>query len=383
MVRVGALDALRMTKQRETVADEITAALSITPDPTTFPYASPWAGDSHLEKIVFRDAFPDGVPTNTRRAALAIPAIARARLMLFTSVSRMALVKLGPGQQVPRALDASGAPNPGYVDELAEFHKTQPSWLYRTSRTMPRQRTGWTVDDHLFYGWSCWWTDRSDSDGFPLNVHRINQGEWSVNADNKIEVLGKVVSDEQAILIPGYHEGILNFGRDAIADTKQLYWIVRDRLANPVAMTELHQTGGTPLNKLERDDLVDHWRKSRTVEGGNIAFTNEFIELKTHGADSEAGSLIEARNAAAVDMARLVGVSAGMLDATTPKASLTYETRTGRNQEFVDLDVSSYSNPIEDRLSMDDMVPMGSRVAFDRTDLTAPTPSPTGTTLQD
>lgn len=379
---MGVLDALRMTRTQEQVAD-VTAALAMSADPSTFPYASPWAGDSHLERIVFQDAFPNGLPSNTRLDALAIPAISRARLMLVTSVSRMALVKLAAGQQVPRSLLADGNPNPDYADQLAAFQATQPTWLYRTNRTMPRQRTVWTVDDHLFYGWSCWWTDRSESDGFPLHTHRVNIGEWRVNADLKLEIQGKPVSDEQAILIPGYHEGILNFGREAIADAKKLYWIVRDRLANPVPMTELHQTGGTPLNKTERDDLVDHWRKSRTVEGGGVAFTNEYIELKTHGGDADATLLIEARNAAAVDMARLMGVSAGMLDATTPKASLTYETRTGRNQEFVDLDVNAYANPIEDRLSMDDMVPAGSRIAFDRGDLTGPTPSPTGPDLQD
>jgi hypothetical protein len=355
-------------RSRETpgdAVDRVTASLTLAPtstsDPSTFPFASPWTGsDSHLEKIVFLDAFPDGIPSNTRRAALALPPIARARLMLVTGVSRHPLIDL-----------VGDEPNPN-----------QPTWLYRTNRTMPRQRIVWTVDDHLFYGWSCWWTDRG-VDGFPLHSHRVNAGEWRVNADLKIEIQGKVVSDEQAILIPGYHEGILNFGREAIADAKQLYWIVRDRLANPVPMTELHQVSGADLNKEQRDELTSHWRLARTQEGGGVGFTNKHIELKAHGGDGDATLLIDARNAAAVDMARLVGVSAGMLDATTPKASLTYETRTGRNQEFVDLDLASYMNPIEDRLSMDDIVPAGHRIAFDRADFTAPAPAATGPTLQD
>lgn len=362
---MGAIRDALLGRTRETpgdAVDRVTASLTLSPtsDPATFPYASPWSGDDQLERIVFLDAFPDGVPTNTRRAALALPPIARARLSLCTAVSRMPLRDL-------------------VGDQVAE---NQPTWLYRTIKTMPRQRIVWTVDDHLFYGWSCWWTDRG-SDGFPLHASRINIGEWRVNSDMRIEVNGKVVSDEQAILIPGYHEGILNFGREAIADAKQLYWIVRDRLANPVPMTELHQVSGADLSKTDRDDLVAHWRAARSQNGGGVGFTNKHIELKTHGGDGDATLLIDARNAAAVDMARLVGVSAGMLDATTPKASLTYETRTGRNQEFVDLDVLSYSNPIEDRLSMDDMVPAGHRVAFDRGDFTGPTPAPTGPTLQD
>lgn len=359
---MGIIDTFRRS-ERPTPGDRVTAALTgyTSPDPSSFPIASPWSGDSHLEKIVFLDAFPNGVPTNTRHAALALPPIARARLMLFTGVSRSPL----------RAMIGD------------TVRADQPTWLYRTGRTMPRQRIGWTVDDHLFYGWSCWWTDRSESDGFPLHAHRINQGDWRVNTDLKIEVNGRVVSDEQAILIPGYHEGILNFGRDAIADAKQLYWIVRDRLANPVPMAELHQNSGADLTTQERDALVDHWRKARTQNGGGVGYTNQHIELRTHGGDGDATLLIDARNAAAVDMARLVGVSAGMLDATTPKASLTYETRNGRNQEFVDLDLTSYANPIEDRLSMDDMVPAGTHVAFDLTHHTSPTPAATGPALED
>lgn len=343
---------------------DLVSTMSMTPagDPSTFPISSPWSTDSHLERMLFQDAFPEGIPTNTRTAALALPPIARARQMLFTGVSRSPL----------RAMQ-NGVPLPP---------EQQPAWLYRTAKVMPRQRVGWTVDDHLFYGWSCWWRDNR-ADGFPLNTHRLNVGSWRVNHDLKIEVEGRVVSDEQVMLIPGYHEGILNFGREAIADAKQLYWIVRDRLANPVPMTELHQVSGEAMSKTKREEMINHWRLSRTKAGGGIGYTSPEIELKTHGGDGDATLLIDARNAAAVDMARLVGVSAGMLDATTPKASLTYETRTGRNQEFVDLDLASYANPIEDRLSLDDVVPAGTSIAFDRTDQTAPSPSPTGPILQD
>jgi len=39
--------------------------------------------------------------------------------------------------------------------------------------------------------------------------------------------------------------------------------------------------------------------------------------------------------------------------------------------------------PIEARLSQDDVVPRGQRVRFDRGDIAAPTPSPTGPTVED
>jgi hypothetical protein len=58
----------------------------------------------------------------------------------------------------------------------------------------------------------------------------------------------------------------------------------------------------------------------------------------------------------------MIGVSAGRLDATTPKASLNYETQQGRNQELIDFDLDLYMGPIEERLSLDDCCPRGLHV---------------------
>lgn len=361
---MGVLTALRMKRDQEA----ITASLPGNGDPSTFPIVSPWSGSGNLERVFYQDVYgTDGPPISSRRAAMAIPAIARARNLLCSAIARQPL----------RVADATG------VLPLEQ----QPTWLYRTNRVSPRQQIVWTVDDLIFYGWSCWWVERG-ADGFPLHRERLNQDAWSIDADLNIQVNGQVVKPDSnglmpAVLIPGYHEGILSFGRDGLEDTKQLYWIVRDRLANPVPITELHQKSGMKLDKTEREELLDSWRAARQKAGGNVGYTSEEIELIAHGGDGDATLLIEARNAAAVDMARLVGVSAGMLDATTPKASLNYETQSGRNQEFRDLDLAGYTSPVEDRLSMDDMVPAGKRVVFDATDYTAPVPSPTGAELED
>ena len=86
---------------------------------------------------------------------------------------------------------------------------------------------------------------------------------------------------------------------------------------------------------------------------------------------------------AALDLARMVGVHGGMIDATTPKASLNYETTTGRNGEFVDLDLALYMTPITARLSLDDVMPRGRRVALDTIDFSSLTVDPTGPTTED
>lgn len=353
-------------------ADAVTASLSTVTDPSTLPIASPWSS-STLERIVAEDVFGTELPINTRAAAMRIPTVARARNLIVGTICRLPLVQLGRGERIP-AVDDLAAREP--------FDDGQPTWLYRTDDgTSPQLRTAWTVDDLLFYGWSCWWR-QNDAAGFPLAAGRVNMGDWSINADNQVEIHGVPQDPRNVILIPGLHEGLLTYGRDALNDARTLYRNVRNRLATPTPGLDLHQTGGRDMTDDEIDKLIERWAIARRGDNGGVSFTSKDIEAKPVGGD-DGQLMIDARNAAAVDLARAVGVSAGMVDATAPKASLNYETQTGRNQEFVDLDLYLYMTPITARLSLDDVMPRGKRAAFDLTDFTSPAPSPTGPTAQD
>lgn len=350
----------------------MTAALSLNPkfsattaDPASLPVASPWSPSTTLERIVFEDIFGTDLPITSRAAAMKLPPVARARNLLVSTICAIPLVELiGEEQLEPPAAS---------------------SWLYATNRsTSPQLRLAWTVDDLIFHGWSAHWRTNSSSasGGFPLYMDRIPRESWTINQDNRVEVNGMVVADDQVTLIPGLHEGILSFGSDALRDTRTLYRNVRQRLTNPIPGLELHQTGGVPLTRPEIEQLVADWAAAREGVNGGVAYTNESITTKELGQSGEQ-LLIEARNAAALDLARLIGVSGGRIDATAPKASLNYETTTGRNQEFVDFDLALYMTPITARLSMDDIVPRGHRVAFDLSNFTGPSAGPTGPALED
>jgi Phage-related protein len=367
---VGIFSGLLLTK-RQAMKAEITAAYATT-DPSTLPIASPWSS-STLERIVAEDVFGSDLPVNTRAAAMRLPALTRARNLLVSTICRLPLVQLAAGEQLPPATDPAAR---------AALDASQPTWLYRCDDgTTPQHRLAWTVDDLIFYGWSCWWRVNG-SDGFPLSVGRVNQGDWTINSDNVVEINGVPQQHDAVIVIPGLHEGILTYGRDALDDTRTLYRNVRNRLATPTPGLDLHQTDGRDLTDPEIDALITRWSIARKGGNGGVSYTNKNI-VATPMEGDDGKLMIEARNAAALDLARLVGVSGGMIDATTPKASLNYETTTGRNQEFVDFDLALYLTPITARLSLDDVVPRGKRVVFDLSDFTGSTPSPTGPASQD
>ena len=144
---------------------------------------------------------------------------------------------------------------------------------------------------------------------------------------------------------------------------------------------ELHQTTDLELTDDERRELVSATRRALADNNG-ILFTNAAIETKDHVVDSHE-LLIDGRNASAVNIARVVSIPAAMIDATTAGASLTYETTEGRNAEWIDYGLSLYLNAVESRLSMDDIVPSGTSVAFDTAELTSLTVPATGQPKED
>jgi hypothetical protein len=300
----------------------------------------------------------------TRREAVAVDAISRARDLVCTTIAR--------------------APLKAYAVDVLVV--PQPAFLYRTDGPVhPATRTLWTVDDLIFHGWSLWGVDRG-ADGYPLMADRIPVDRWEFDVEGRVLVDDAHVDAADVILIPGPHEGILERNAATIRTASRLERAASARAANPVPLVELHQTVDVAIDEAERDAiLLGYGQAVAAATGGStgVAFTSYGIEGKAIGAPGDgAAALVESRNYAAVTAARIVGIPAAMLDATSAGASLTYETTSGRRAQFVD-EIRAYSDAIQNRLSLDDVVPRGQRVAFDVEEITTLTPDPTGPVLLD
>jgi hypothetical protein len=331
----------------------------VTPTGGSSGIRSPWV-TGQLSHVVWRDLLGTDLQPVTRAEAMGIPAIARGRHLLTNDASRCPL-EVWEGDT---HLEDAGA------------------WLQRTNLpTSPQHRIVWTVDDLIHYGWSLWIVRRSGPG--PLDpiedAARCPFEWWQFGDDGTVLVNSEPVPAAQAILIPGYHEGILNSSARTIRAARELETQWAHRAANPIPAVELHQTTDDQLTDDEIRDLVADWKTATTDSGGAVAYTPRSIEVRAHGTAAH-DLLVQGRNAAAIDAARALGVPAAMVDASNVNSTLTYETLSGRNLQYVDQSLSLYLGPIEARLSLDDVTPAGTRVRANTAALTTtflPTGAPT------
>ena len=318
---------------------------------------SPFHEPSALEAVVWADLAGSEFRQITRAGAMGIPALARQRHLLTGTVARCPLVSMVAAQRLPDA--------------------AQPYWMYRSDRDLSAyHRMLWTVDDVMFTGWSLWRAERGYNNEL-LHGERIPLERWGTDVAGRILVDGELVNSRDIILIPGPHEGILNFGASALQRMIDNLDAAAGAARNPSAFLEIHYEGDEPLTDTEIDSVIARWAAARRGEHAGVSFTGKNTRVIEHGTH-ESHLLIEGRNADAVDASRLVSSPAAMADATNAGASLTYETTEGRNVQFIDYGVGIYMDAIAARLSMDDVVPRTQRVAFDVTQLTVTAPSPTG-----
>lgn len=308
------------------------------------PMASPWRESSHLHPIVAPDVLgaTAAAATVSRADAIRIPAVARARGLIVSTIARVPLA----------ATDADGHP------------ATAPDWLTAAAgHTTPFHRMLWTADDIFFHGWSLWAVDR-DAEGAITAAERVPHERWTLTAEGVVMVDDYPAAAGDVILFPGVTEGLLTHGADTLHEAHRLARSAARAADNPAAQVELHQTTDAPMSKPEINELIQGWAKARRGENGGVAYTSSAIEVKEHGASSE-HLLIEGRNQAAVDVARHAGIPATMIDATLSGSSLSYQNTAARLSELITFGVAPLMSAIAARLSLDDVTPPGITVEFD------------------
>lgn len=319
---------------------------------TTVPWREFYAGDS--------DALPVG-----RADALTIPAVVRGMTQVTSALASCPWVKY--------AGDVEAA--------------TQPAWLYSTAGDVaPQYRTAFVVEDLILYGWSLLDLKR-DGRGMITAAVRRRPDLWEFDEDgNVVDAESQdILGPRSYALVKGPHDGILSTGARTLRGAIALEQAWTKAVRNPTPIQILQQVNDDQLEEDEIADLLTAWVTARQGADGTVAYLPAGIELKTPGAVSPE-LLVAARNAVAVDVARLIGLPSAAVDAGAVQTSLTYtNTSVGVGLQLVTQGFKPYADAIGAALSLDTVTDRGSRIALDMSQLLADaaTLSPSGTPTKD
>lgn len=333
----------------------------------------PWSDGGALSSIVWNDllgADADLLPIS-RAEAIMIPAVSKARNLLVSTVAKFPLRAIRPDPVTNVDVD---------VTALHPF-------LFRTnSAVSPYERMAWTIDDGIFHGVSLWLTERGD----PVDGRRPIQyaaycpwSWWWFDEAGRIRVredesdaTGRVMSTDEVILFNFPFEGLLNVAARTLRGARDTERAWVGRVVSPIPMIDLHRTDDVDMTDPEVRDMVNAWATARMNPNGAIGSTPAGIEPAVYG-DVQTDLYVENRNAVRTDVGSFLNVRASMLDGTMGIDSLTYTTVEGERNSFYEFDLPFWTDPVEARLSLDDVVPRGQRVRFDKYGAGDPT-LPTG-----
>lgn len=309
---------------------------------------SPWT-EGQLNQFVYSDVFGDAkLYPPMRSDAMSLPAVANPRALILSELGGRPLRAIRDGVAIDR----------------------QPPWLYRTNTGVPIwHRQAATFDDWIFYGDSCWATERGAANQI-TDAIRIPYDDWRINSAGQIEVRIEAGSETwraarkgEVVYLPGPFEGLLNVAARTIRAGLNLEASWANRAATPLPSIILSQKEPGTLEDEEIARTVTGVAEARRNPNGSVMYVPYEYDVEVAG-ETDSQMFVEARNALKLDIAGFLGMDAAAVDAALPKASLNYQTQDG-TQQRVENRLPFWTAPFESRLSMDDVCPRGQRIAFD------------------
>jgi HK97 family phage portal protein len=292
-----------------------------------------------------------GAQSATREQAMGVPAIARARNIICSSIASL--------------------PLEGY-NKFTGAHVEPTQAIWQPDPRIPASATyAWLAEDLLFHGVAY---------GVVLDAYASSDGSrirsWTRVAPNRVTFNTNAQQTEiteylidgmfipqsgvgSIIVFSGLDEGVLTRSGRTIRAALELEKAAEVYAKEPVP-TMVLKSNGTNLTPERISKLLESWKISRTK--GATAFLNADVELQTLGFDPVKLQLNEARQYVALECARATGIPAYFISAET--TSMTYSNSIGERKALIDFSLRPIMTVIEQRLTMPDFNPYGTEIRY-------------------
>jgi hypothetical protein len=302
--------------------------------------------------------------TVTRREAMTVPAVARARNLIANTIA--------------------GLPLTYYVDDETTGESRQIRrlpWMKQLEPATPRATTiGYLVDSMLFFGRGYLRIrDVYEEDGRPRSFEWVDPAYVTFDVDQNTGRITRYYLNlnpapmsgvGSLVVFPGPDEGILVRGGWTIRTCVELERAAKNFAEAPTPAVTLKNEGmDLPADQVE--SMLARWKDSR--RNSAVGYLSSALSIETHGYSPADLTLVDARRFQVEEVARMTGIPAWYLGADTG-SSMTYSNLNSSRRDLIDFSLAPFENAIEQRLSMDDITPRGHHVSFSFTDFLRSTP---------
>jgi HK97 family phage portal protein len=292
-----------------------------------------------------------GAQSATREQAMGVPAIARGRNIICSSVASL--------------------PLEGY-NKFTGAHVEPTQAIWQPDPRIPASATyAWLAEDLLFHGvaYGVVLDAYASSDGSRIRSWtRVSPNRVTFNTNAQQTEITEYLIDGlfvpasgvgSIIVFSGLDEGVLTRSGRTIRAALELEKAAEVYAKEPVP-TMVLKSNGTNLTPERISKLLESWKISRTK--GATAFLNADVELQTLGFDPVKLQLNEARQYVALECARATGIPAYFISAET--TSMTYSNSIGERKALIDFSLRPIMTVIEQRLTMPDFTPYGTEIRY-------------------
>ena len=290
----------------------------------------------------------------SRSDAMQVPAVARARNIICGTIGTL-------------GLNAYNDITYAKVEGRSLLKQPDPALPLAVTMT-------WLIEDLLFQGQAFMVVLAvSPEDGRPTQARRIDPMRVTFTTDTQTDeiingfyldgYLTPITGVGSLIMFSGIDEGILNRGGRTITTALELEKAVSRMAAEPNPTMVIKNTG-VDLPPEQVSSLLSSWAAARQKR--STAYLSGPLDVTTFGYDAQQMELSQSRLNTAAEIARMCNIPAWYLNAES--ASATYSNVSQERRSLVDFSLRPYMSCVEERLSMNDLTPVGQTVRFDLDD---------------
>ena len=292
-----------------------------------------------------------------RAAAISIPAISRARDLLASVIGCM------PLQMYNEMWNG---------EEMERVYIAPRSWLRRPDQTVPYNfLMSWTFDDLYFYGRAFWYITSRTADGYPATFTRLPAGSVTTTdmagpvwfaPSKEVYFQGGMIDPVNLVQFLSPTQGMVYSSQAAIETAIKIQDARARNASSSIPAGVLRQTGGEPLSSQELADLAQAFNLARSTN--QTAALNEFLTYEPTTMSPDKMLLIESANYSALETGGRIGnVPPYLIGVST--GSYSYQSSQQARMDLLFFGVKLYADAIAETLSMNNVLPNGTFVAFD------------------